>query len=424
MKHALKKFLHWLKGAFTKNIGMKIGALVFAFLLWSFVLAEQDPIRTKEFQDIPVTFVGADTLRQKDLAVTRPLSDLADSVTITVETNADRMFLLTEGMLSAEIDLSSISDAGTKTLPITPKSTMSGLAMTVSPADVVIEVDAIETKTVPVEVELVGTRKNWLFYGEPVLSDDTIEITGAQSNVDQVARAVCRVDIENLEASSKETRPVTLLDENGEEIPSNWFSSVPSVIVEIPIYPKKTVPVDTANIMENVTGVAPGFEVTAVTTDPAGVEVAGLLDNIDLLTSIRVEPVELENAQADQNVTAKVVVPDGVYNVSPSEVQVHLTISPEQAERVYAAVDIGVKNLGEGLVANLQPSAVDVEVRGDKTALDNLSARQIVPFVDLQDLPVGIHTVEIKFENEPDLGVASITPSSRTVKVTISADES
>jgi YbbR domain-containing protein len=46
-KISRKAVLAGLKNFFTKNIALKIIALVFALLLWGYVLTDQKPVRTK-----------------------------------------------------------------------------------------------------------------------------------------------------------------------------------------------------------------------------------------------------------------------------------------------------------------------------------------------------------------------------------------
>ncbi len=76
MKKALLAALSWVKGLFTRNIGMKVGALVFAFLLWSFVLAEQNPPKEKIFGNVYVSYATSEALRAKGLTSAQPFSEI------------------------------------------------------------------------------------------------------------------------------------------------------------------------------------------------------------------------------------------------------------------------------------------------------------------------------------------------------------
>lgn len=418
MKRAMLTAFKWLKGAFTKNLGMKVGSVVIAFLLWSFVVAEQNPIREKTFYDIPVTFVGQDELRYRNLTVTEPYQQLLSKCQVTVEANADRVSLITEAMLSVEVDLANITTVGKKTLPVKARSIMGGTTIETSPKDVTLTVEEIVSRQVPVEVELKGTKKDWLYYGEPILSDSSITITGARSNVEEVTKAVCEISIDNIEEYIKETHNVLLLNKDGEQLASNLFDSVPSVIVELPIFPQKEVSVDLQSIESTTTGIAEGYEIVGVNAYPNTVYIVGKLEDINSIDMVKTNPIVLDNAQTDQVVTAKLQIPEGLYTVSPAEIQVKLVISPQQDKITYSSVDIGIKNLDEGLKATISPASIDIEANGTKTALDALSADKLKPVVDLAGLGVGQHTVDIKFENEPDLGV-NLVPSISAVNVVI-----
>jgi hypothetical protein len=60
-----------------------------------------------------------------------------------------------------------------------------------------------------------------------------------------------------------------------------------------------------------------------------------------------------------------------------------------------------------------------VNANGAKADLDAFTADLLKPFVDLQGLGRGVHTVSIKFENEPDIAV-TLVPSVTSVTVVIS----
>lgn len=418
MKKALMTALKWLKGAFTKNLGMKIGSLVIAFLLWSFVVAEQNPVREKTFVDIPVTFIGQEELRYKNLTVTEPYQELLSSCQVTVEANADRISLINEGMISVEVDLADIASVGKKTLPVKARSTMTGTTIETSPKEITLMVEEIVSRQVPVEVELIGEKKDWLYYGEPILSENAITVTGARSNVEEVTKAVCEISIDNIEEYIKETHTVILLNAEGERLADNLFTGVPSVIVELPIFPQKTVSIDLQNIESTTTGIAEGYEIVGVEADPAAVNIVGKLEEINTIDSVKVEPIVLDGASADQVVTAKLQIPEGLYTITPSEVQIKLVIAPQQDKIIYPSIDIGIKNLREGYAATVSPSSIDIEVNGPKTILDEMTAADLKPIVDLADLGTGQYTIELKFENAPDLGV-NIVPSMSAVNVVI-----
>ena len=109
------------------------------------------------------------------------------------------------------------------------------------------------------EVKLTGDQKDWLYYGQPVLDEANVSVSGSKSNVEKVSKAICYINIDSMETSTKESYKVTLVDSNGNELSGDLFTGVPSVIVEMPVYPKKDVPIDTEAVKSSITGACVGL---------------------------------------------------------------------------------------------------------------------------------------------------------------------
>ncbi|MEA5002426.1 MAG: CdaR family protein [Christensenella sp.] len=417
----MSRFIDVLKRVFIHNWKMKVGAVVFAFILWSFMIASTNPYMSKTFASIPVTYTAADELKQNNLTTTVPLSDLLKTAEVTASAPADALQYLTENMIQASVDLSSIKTPGEYTLQVNAIPMLKDCKITkVTPSSITVVVEEIVSKEVPVEVKTTGSEKDWLYYGEPVLSEAFVTVTGAQSNVEKVAKAVCTVDIGDLTESAKASYKVSFVNDKDEEQESNLFSGVPSVIVEMPVYPKKLVAIDTTAIQNTTTGLAAGYKITNVSVEPASINLAGDMELLEAISSVTLDTITLDNASGDMIVEASVKLPDGVIAAVPAKVQVQLTIAQPEEHSIYSAVKIATKNLNDGLSAKIDPANIDIDVSGTEEALAAFSASKLKPFVDLSGLTKGVHeNVPVKFENEPDLGVkVAATPA--TVTVTIS----
>ena len=53
-----KRILTAIKNFFTTNLAVKIVALLFAVLLWGYVLTDQNPYRTKTITNVNTSFEG------------------------------------------------------------------------------------------------------------------------------------------------------------------------------------------------------------------------------------------------------------------------------------------------------------------------------------------------------------------------------
>ena len=62
-----KKSARPLRSYLTNNLVLKILSLIFAVILWNFVITETNPARTKNIAEITVTANGADELASRGL---------------------------------------------------------------------------------------------------------------------------------------------------------------------------------------------------------------------------------------------------------------------------------------------------------------------------------------------------------------------
>ena len=107
--------LNRLKDVFTRNIGLKIVALIFAILLWAYVLVALNPVRSKSIDDVPITLEGYTDLLSRNLILVNSdlgLADVEVNSTITNHSNLDA------SRVSCRASLGTISAAGTYRLPL------------------------------------------------------------------------------------------------------------------------------------------------------------------------------------------------------------------------------------------------------------------------------------------------------------------
>lgn len=423
--HAFAAAGHWLKLFFTKNLAMKIGSLIFAFLLWAYVTTTTNPLRSKTLSDVPVTYVGAEDIQLRGLTPSMPFYDTLNTVTVTVEVPTQDVSSVTRSSVSASVDLTGITGPGEYTLPVLAATDTDNVSITSTmPANVTVEIEESVQKQVPIEVQLEGTRISTLYYGVPKLSQSTITLSGPRSGIEQVARAVCTIDVSGLTETTTATHSLTLMTQDGGELPSTLFAGVPSVIVEVPIYPTRVIDLNVDRIQSAVAGIPEGYEITDVTVEPASVRVAGPQDAIDAIQYLSTESMDADNAEGTvtfENVS--LALPDSVYAAVPDEVEVTIEVTEIQDEKRYSGVEVVRKNLSAGLTAALDPEAVTVILEGAASELNDVRLSEIHPFVDLAGLGPGTYEVDVEFENDADFS-ATLTTTPGRVTVTISEQQS
>ena len=222
--------LNRLKDVFTRNIGLKIVALVFALLLWAYVLVALNPVRSKSIDDVPITLEGYTDLLSRNLILVNSDLGLADvEVNATITNHAD----LDASRITCRASLGTISAAGTYRLPlsVTVQSNL-GTVASVDPRTVTVEVDNLIVKTVPVKLELTGTLpEGYEVVTESMVS--TIAIEGAARYIEPTVRAVATVDLTGRTENVEESVDVTFYDKEDNVVDVVTRSqNTPNVIIQ------------------------------------------------------------------------------------------------------------------------------------------------------------------------------------------------
>ena len=391
-----KRILAGFKTFFSKNIALKIISLAFAVLLWGYVMMETDPERTKIISDVTVSFDGEDELQSKNLTVQGNRSQLLPDVTVEVKAKITDYRSLDASSINATVSLRSISKPGTYQLRIYATA-QNGNVVSVSPREVIIEVDDLAAKTVPINVEFVGTLPDSYWRGSPTLSSESLIVRGAAEDVAKVVKAKCPILLTDRTTSYNESVSLILLDENGETVDSGLFIDVlPSVVVKMDVLKTVTLPIDVNSAVLGQDALAANYEVVDIVATPAEVQVAGDPEDLEKLSSISLEQIDVSGMSASVLETVLLEVPDGVILLDDQEVNLFVDIREKTEERILSDVAIDIRNLGRGLEASLSTEACSITVFGRLSVMRQLERGDVSAYVDAEGLQAGQHVVPVE----------------------------
>ena len=418
----MKKFFGILWGLLRNNLVLKIMALLFAIILWSYVLSETNPLRERNIPDIPVGYKNAEDLEEQNLAISQSLSDALETVDIRIEVNQNELKYLITDNYEAYIDLSTISGTGYHTIKI-EADPAHGEVLSINPSEITIYVDYNVTNTVEVSVETIGSVPDDYWADTPEITPNGIDISGAKIDVETVASAVCTIDLTGLTETYSKSMSVTLLDSDGEVVDENLFAdSLHTVIVKQEILARKDVEIDLESSIFGQDNLAAGYVIEDITCDPETVTIVGEKSVLDTISAISLVSYSVSGASEDKTVLLDYNPPDGVIVLSDRQVEVKISIREETTTEDYHDIEILQKNLSSGLKATLDIETVDVYVLATISKISSLDESMIVPYVDLENLEAGQHTLEVKFELPEGFTEDNFSSSVSTVIVTIEED--
>ncbi len=292
---------------FRRNFLKKLIALIIAFCMWVYVMADQDP-EINDSYVVPLTISNApyEFIPLYDDKTVRLETRAPRSYFAKYDANAFRVFANLEGLSEGEhvITPQVIMPQGFELLEIVPKT-------------VTVKLDPLIEKQMPIEVMTSGSLSQDSAIKEIEKSMDAVTIVGPKTFVEQVAKVVGNVNLSNNSSNFELQIPMHAVDAKGNAI--SRVRVVPSVItVSVNIesgIKKRIVPV-----VPELT-VTDGWELTKITVEPAQVEISGAESVINPIVTLKTTPVTVQTGQRIFKSNLKLVVPEGV-TVKETEVSV------------------------------------------------------------------------------------------------------
>lgn len=403
-------------------------SLLTAVVFWSILVASDGTLtREKTFQNVAVSVTGESTLKSRGYIVMDDLDSLISGVKLTVEVTQSNYSRVSGTSYNPHIDLTQVTGEGENVLNVAFSSQLYGPVVSCEPSSVRVNVERYITRRVPVVLETSGGLPG--YYLDSAKTDPTmLSVSGPQSLVSQVARAVASIDVSLLSGERRSDRnsvQIRLQDAAGNTVESdlieitNQTVLTDTVVVETELVPMREVPLEVESL---VTGEpAEGYELLEVTASQESLLIAAADEVLDAITALTTDqPLSIEGATQDVTGTVRLRRPTGIENTVPYDVTVTARIGEMTAQRTLRQVQVEVDGLDDSLRASLSREKQTVQLTGPYTFINGLSQSDVRLFVDVNGLGEGTHVVpvQISIDNAPEFACALSSPE---ITVTIRA---
>lgn len=421
MKSKLKVTLKTVRTILIRNLPLKLLSLVFAVLLSSFVIYSNQTITSgRDFSGIEITISGQSTLTSRSLALS---TNIGDPVRVHVEVPRSSLANVTAEMIRVDLDLSSIRQTGKQTVNLRGSSS-TGRVTQITPESVDVVIEELDSRYVPVNIELIGKDKNYWYNPVTTKTNPTqIVLSGPASIVQQVASALVTCDVTNMTSYFGRTESYTLCDSALNEIdPSDaemLAKSTRSVTISVEVYPAKQLSI-TGNVSEFLTGDLPeGYEVESVVVQPESITVAGEQALLDEMHELAIESVDITDQKSSFSEIRKISMLDNFKYKSSDQVTVTVNIREKSITERFS--DIPVTFIGKPKDKAVDASATRIEIRasGSYSDVRALKKGDLIASIDLTSRENGTYSlpVQVVADNYPEL---SFTTDPEFIEVTIS----
>ena len=363
-------------------------SLVIAFFVWMAAMLAAPEI-TKHIKDVPIT---VDIPTSSMLEVVE-----GDDTKVSLVLDGKQFEIGSYGPENVRVvaDASGITEPGTYEVPLTvnDNGTRSYSVTSISPSTVTLTFEARATKLLQIQTSITGlsTPADYIApENEIVLEPSTVEVSGAESLVSRVERAVVEISFSReVSSTQQQNSKIVYYDENGNKLDtediSYFHQDVNSVAVIIPVKRVATLPLTVSflNVPENFPVDELEYSLSVDTLTVAAED--SVLRNHNNLVLGYIDFKQM-NLLTSSQMDFAVQLPDGFTNMDETEI---VTVSFE-ADNL-ASTNLSLKNfqlvnVPEGYAVTVEEESLRVYILGRKSIISSIAAGDFVVKVDLSDM--------------------------------------
>lgn len=384
----------------THNLGFKILAVFFAFILWLVVYNIDDPRKTKTFTtNVTVENASAVTEMNKCYEV------LGGSNTVSFVVTGKRSELDklddTDFVAVADMNRMIVNEDGDKaSVPIEISAKRNGGSLSINSKNkfMQLSLEDLMSRRFMITADTNGKVAEGYALGEvTVTNPNVLKVSGPASIVKSIDKVVATIDVEGMSVNLTDNVLPVLYDADGKEVDttrlklSNTMVSITAKILNVKELP----------LSFSTTGDPYGdYRVVEISSTPETVKLKGPTTVLNPLMSIVIpgEVLNVSGARGDITTTIDIseYLPEGVELVDSSDTTVTVTVRIEAYESKTYHVqtnNIQIDGLGEDYEVSFDSTSIPVVVSGLQNDLNQLSDSSFSASIDLSGLDEGVHQV-------------------------------
>lgn len=363
--------------------------------LWVYVTSiVNDDAGSIALNNVVVSVLGEDVLYGKGYMI-----DPDTELSVDLRLDGSRSVLVaisgsTSDYITATVDVSSITASGTYELPvkIQLKNVLTSSIISIEDQDdqtVMVTVVKMMEKTVEVRGVFTGTVPEGYRTESPELSPSSIQVIGAEEEVNQIDYAQVNITGEHLTSTFNGAVSFHYVDEAGNALRlENVTTDVGLIDVIMPVVKTIEVPLTVEFLYGGGITQDNVDEYVNYTIDPAYIQLSGDefdVDNLDGST-IRLGQIDLATVDGSREFEFSITPDSSLTNDSGiSTATIMVWISNDLESKTVETNNIELANYDESLEVYAVTQSLQVKLRGPAEAVDDIESYQLRVVADLSD---------------------------------------
>lgn len=363
-------------------------SLVIAFFVWMAAMLAAPEI-TKHIKDVPITV---------DIPTSAMLEVVeGEDTKVSLVLDGKQFEIGNYGPENVRViaDASAITEPGTYEVPliVSDNGTRSYSVTSISPSTVSLTFEARTKKLLQIQPSITGltTPDNYIApENEITLDPSAVEISGAESFISRVERAVIEVNFtREVSSTQSQNSKIVYYDENGNRLEtediSYFHQDVSSVAITIPVKRVATLPLSVSflNIPENFPEEELSYSLSVDSITVAAED--SVLRNHSSLVLGYIDFKQM-NLLTSSQMDFAVQLPDGFTDMDDIEVVTVSFDADDLASTNLSLKNFQIVNIPDGYTATVNEESLRVHVIGRKSIISGISAGDFVVKVDLSDI--------------------------------------
>ena len=393
-----------MKTLLNQNLKMKIFAVIFAFFMWIYVMAEVDPIIIRDIDSVPINITNMQELELLELT-----PEYGTDLNVRVSLRGRRSILnaqITRG-IKAE-GLINNPKEGENILVVDLKDVDSNVEYTLYPSDKQINLEKKMVIRKSVSVVQTGTLPEGYEIKEIKSNPASMYIEGPKTLVDSITTLMTTLDVSTYDKDFSKKLQVIPVDRDNQEVKGVSINQ-DTVFVHAIVVKTKTVPI----VLDIPNSENDELKLSGYTIDPPEVVIKGKANVIDSIKEIKTEKVELLQLVENPNLKVKLVMPTGVETQTPE-----ITLKSSMEKVISKEFNISKERIqisGNGQLPDISDNPdisdfIAVKITTTDKIMDTISENDIRVYIKMQEYQNNPARVPIHVEVDEEVESIETTP--------------
>ncbi|MVX62800.1 hypothetical protein GKZ28_03675 [Clostridium chromiireducens] len=365
----------------NRTLIVKIICILLSFCLWLYISNVENPLRTYELKNIPVELINENSLIDSKFAI---MNKQQFTVDLKLEGPSSEVIKIRKEDFKIVADMSAYAlKGGENTIPVQIISYPQNINIKNNGfLGIKVNLEELVQKEVTIKSKVKVNYKEHIYEKEQTISPKTVKVTGGKSVIERISDAILTGDERDVDNNKQSDYSIKFVDSFGNEV-NDVESDIKTAKLSIVVTNGKVVPI---NLKTNGT-IPQGFVLDGYELSKSSVNILGNSQNLDKISSIDTESVDMSSLQSDSQMNVKLNLPEGIL-VQDGEgiINVKFKVKKEESVTKNIVCNVQIKNLSENLILENSNLTTNVALTGIQTDLDKVTAQNINVILDLSNI--------------------------------------